>query len=152
MVEFLQSERTRLLWDAALVLLRPIVVNLIIPRCYLSSRSSLPHFCSLIMPAASRWLLCPPPASYSARNGTLHSPVWHFFNLEPSRAETRDMTLKMWLGWMAALCHRGSGRLFQLCLQRRFFLPADLRDRFPLWRSDGLTGRTGQAGFCCDGD
>lgn len=97
MVEFLQSEWTRLLWDAALVLLCPIVVNLIIPRSSLSSRSSLPHFCSLITPAASRWLLCPPPACYSARNGTFHSPVWHLSIW--SRAGCRPGTWHWKCGW-----------------------------------------------------
>lgn len=32
------------------------------------------------------------------------------------------------------------------------FLPVVLLDRFSLCRSDGLTGHTGQAGFCCDGN
>lgn len=157
MVEFLRSEWRRLLcWhngDAALELLCPIVVNLIIPRYYLLS-------CFPLWFISATFLLFNHPSSVSLAPLSsacllLCSELFILqFGIFQSGAKqgvdgTRDMTLKMWLGWMAALCHRGSGRLFQLCL-KTFFLPADLRDRFSLCRSDGLTGRTGQAGFCRD--
>lgn len=75
---------------------------------------------SLISPAASHWLLCPPPACSSAWNGPFHSPVCQ---LEPGRAwmGTSNVTLKMRLGWMAPLCRRGSGSSFKLCFYKHIF-------------------------------
>lgn len=70
---------------------------------------------SLISPAASHWLLCPPKFSFSG-SGCFRSGATE------GGHGTREMTLKMRLGWMAPLRHRGSGSrsAFQPSLQRHF--------------------------------
>lgn len=132
------SELCLAISGAALTLLWPVCTNLIIPyylwrppRVFLS-RCSLPHFCSL--------LLFNQPSSVSPAPLTsaclLTCLEWTFSlsSLSVGARQgvdgTSDVTLKMWLGWMAPLCRRGSGSSFQLCFDKHvFFQPADLRDR-----------------------
>lgn len=132
------SELCLAISGAALTLLWPVCTNLIIPyylwrppRVFLS-RCSLPHFCSL--------LLFNQPSSVSPAPLTsaclLTCLEWTFSlsSLSVGARQgvdgTSDVTLKMWLGWMAPLCRRGSGSSFQLCFDKHVFFPAGR----PVWQ------------------